>query len=130
MILSTIGDGDVFLFFVEFFLFVIWFWLLITIFGDLFRDHEMSGGMKAFWMLLRDHPPVPRDPGLPDRPGQRHGRTGGEGPAGGQGPDGRVRALDGHAGSSADQIAQAKALLDAGTIDQGEFDKLKAKALG
>ena len=52
MILSTIGDGDVFLFFVEFFLFVIWFWLLITIFGDLFRDHEMSGGMKAFWIFF------------------------------------------------------------------------------
>jgi hypothetical protein len=36
----------------EFFLFVIWFWLLLTIFGDLFRDHEMSGGMKALWILF------------------------------------------------------------------------------
>jgi hypothetical protein len=32
-------------------------------------------------------------------------------------------------GGSADEIAKAKALLDAGTIDQGEFDRLKAQAL-
>src|SRR5579871_5912569 len=52
MILSTIGDGDVFLFILEFFFFVIWFWLLLTIFGDLFRDHETSGGVKALWVIV------------------------------------------------------------------------------
>ncbi|MGI9577621.1 MAG: PLD nuclease N-terminal domain-containing protein [Microthrixaceae bacterium] len=33
------------------FLFVVWFWLLITIFTDLFGDHEMSGWGKAAWIL-------------------------------------------------------------------------------
>ena len=51
MVLAEIGDGDVLLFIFEFFMFVIWFWLLITIFGDLFRDHETSGGVKALWVI-------------------------------------------------------------------------------
>ena len=33
-------------------LFVIWFWLLISIFSDLFRDQETSGGMKALWSIF------------------------------------------------------------------------------
>src|SRR6516162_3629274 len=33
------------------FAFVVWFWLLITIFSDLFRRHDISGGMKAIWAI-------------------------------------------------------------------------------
>ena len=40
---ATFGSGDVLLWMLEFFLFVIWFWLLIAIFSDLFRDHETNG---------------------------------------------------------------------------------------
>ena len=36
----------------EFFLFVIWFWLLIAIFSDLFRDHDASGGVKVLWVIV------------------------------------------------------------------------------
>ena len=46
------GNGDVFLWMLEFFLFVIWFWLLIAIFSDLFRDHETSGGVKVLWVIF------------------------------------------------------------------------------
>ena len=46
---SSFGDGDVLLWMFEFFIFVIWFWLLVVVFGDLFRDHETSGGVKALW---------------------------------------------------------------------------------
>src|SRR3954467_7681698 len=35
-----------------FMLLFVWIWLLVTIFGDLFRDHEMSGWGKAFWVLF------------------------------------------------------------------------------
>src|SRR3954463_15626110 len=53
MIFSTdFGNGDVLLWFFEIFLFVVWFWLLIAIFGDLFRDHELSGGVKALWAIF------------------------------------------------------------------------------
>ena len=129
MILSTIGDGDVFLFFVEFFFFVIWFWLLITIFGDLFRDHEMSGGMKAFWCIFVIILPflgifiylIVRGSGMAQRAAKAQQEMQKQ-------MDDYVRQTA-TSGTSAEQIAQAKALLDAGTIDQGEFDKLKAKAL-
>jgi len=33
------------------FIFVLWFWLLITIFGDLFRRHDISGWAKAIWVI-------------------------------------------------------------------------------
>ena len=49
---TSFGDGDVLLWMLEFFLFVIWFWLLLTIFSDLFRDHEMGGEMKALWVVV------------------------------------------------------------------------------
>ena len=130
MILSTIGDGDVFLFFIEFFLFVIWFWLLITIFGDLFRDHELSGGMKAFWIFFVIILPflgilvylIARGNGMAGRAMKAQQEVQAQ-------MDAYVRQTAA-SGSATEQIAQAKALLDAGTIDQAEFDKLKAKALG
>jgi len=33
------------------FIFVVWFWLLITVFADLFRRHDISGWIKAIWVL-------------------------------------------------------------------------------
>jgi len=42
----------VFLWLLEFFLFVISFWLLLTMFSDLLRDHETSGGRKAVWIIV------------------------------------------------------------------------------
>ena len=35
-----------------FFLFVIWIWLLITVFGDIFRSDDLSGGGKALWLIF------------------------------------------------------------------------------
>ena len=34
------------------FIFVLWFWLLITVFGDLFRRHDISGWAKAVWVIV------------------------------------------------------------------------------
>ncbi len=52
MIAANIGSGDVLLWLVEFFLFLIYFWLLVVVIGDLFRDHELSGWAKALWVLF------------------------------------------------------------------------------
>src|SRR2546421_7541664 len=52
MIAADFGDGDVLLWLVEFFLFLIYFWLLVVVIGDLFRDHQISGWAKALWVLF------------------------------------------------------------------------------
>jgi hypothetical protein len=35
-----------------FFLFIIWIWLLIMVFSDIFRSHDISGGVKALWCIF------------------------------------------------------------------------------
>ena len=129
---TSFGNGDVFLWMLEFFLFVIWFWLLLTIFSDLFRDHETSGGMKAVWIVVLIVLPyigiliylIARGHGMAGRAAKQHAEMQAQ-------MDDRIRAAAGTTSSSpADQIAQAKTLLDSGAIDQAEFDRLKASALG
>lgn len=52
MPLADVSFGDLLLTVFEIFLFVIWFWILFTIIGDLFRDHGMSGWAKAAWIIF------------------------------------------------------------------------------
>lgn len=52
MVFADVSFGDLLLLVVEIFLFVIWIWILFTIITDLFRDHEMSGWLKAVWILF------------------------------------------------------------------------------
>ncbi len=130
LIASSFGDGDILLWMVEFFLFVIWFWLLIVVFGDLFRDHDMSGGVKALWIIFVVLIPyigilvylIARGHGMADRAVKQQAAMQKQ-------FDAQVRAAAGTSAAPADQISQAKALLDSGTITQAEFDKLKAAAL-
>ena len=127
---SSFGNGDVLLWFLEFFLFVIWFWLLLTIFGDLFRDHEMSGGAKAVWVIVLVFLPyigilvylIARGQGMAARAAAQNAMMQDQ-------MDARIRQAAGTSATPADQIAQAKALLDSGAIDQAEYDTLKASAL-
>jgi hypothetical protein len=128
--LATFGNGDVFLWFLEFFLFVIWFWLLVSVFGDLFRDREESGGKKALWTILLIALPflgillylIFRGNGMSTRAEQQNALMQEQ-------VDARIRAAAGTRSGPADQISQAKALLDANTIDEAEFQRLKAVAL-
>jgi hypothetical protein len=129
---TSFGNGDVLLWMLEFFLFVIWFWLLLTIFGDLFRDHETSGGMKAVWIIVLIVLPfvgiliylIVRGHGMAGRAAKQQALMQEQ-------MDAQIRAAAGTSSSSpAEQVAQAKALLDSGAIDQAEYDKLKASALG
>jgi len=46
------GTGEVFLSMIWFFLFFIWIWLLIVVFSDIFRSHDLSGWAKALWILF------------------------------------------------------------------------------
>ena len=52
MLASNFGTGQVFLSMLYFFLFFIWIWLLITVFADLFRSHDLGGWAKALWVVV------------------------------------------------------------------------------
>ncbi len=127
---ATFGSGDVLLWMLELFLFIIWFWLLIAIFGDLFRDPDTGGGVKALWVVLLIVLPflgillylIVRGRGMGSRQAAQMQAARSE-------FDDHIRSAT-SSGSPTDQIAQAKALLDSGAIDQTEFTKLKAAALG
>ena len=130
---ASFGSGDILLWMLELFLFIIWFWLLVAIFGDLFRDDETGGGVKALWVVLLILLPflgillylIVRGKGMGERQAKQM-------QAAQSAFDDRIRTATASSPSSspADQIAQAKALLDSGAIDQSEFAKLKAAALG
>ncbi len=127
---TTFGSGDILLFMLEFFLFVIWFWLLIAIFSDLFRDSKTGGGVKALWVIFLILLPflgillylIFRGKGMGERGAAQAA-------AAQKQFNEQIRTAAGSSDSAADQISKAKALLDAGAIDQSEFDKLKAAAL-
>ncbi|HSC49716.1 MAG TPA: SHOCT domain-containing protein [Gaiellaceae bacterium] len=114
---------------IVFFAWVIWFWLLITVFADVFRRHDIGGGTKALWVVFVIILPflgvliylIAESKGMAER-NQKQVE------AAQQQTDAYIRDV---AASSdpAEQIAKAKQLLDAGTISSAEFDALKQKAL-
>jgi hypothetical protein len=52
MLAADWGTGQVFWSMLWFFLFFIWLWLLIIVFSDIFRSHDLSGGVKAIWVIF------------------------------------------------------------------------------
>ena len=112
-----------------FFAWVLFFWLLFVVFGDLFRRHDISGWAKAGWTIFVIVLPflgifvylIAEGKGM----GERNVR---QAQAAQADMDAYVRSVA-SSGSATDQIAQAKQLLDSGTITQAEFDQIKAKAL-
>ena len=112
-----------------FFGWVIWFWLLIAVFGDLFSRHDISGWGKAGWMLL-----VVALPYLGvfiymiAQGAQMAERKAAAMQADKASFDEYVRDTA-STGGPADQIAKAKELLDSGAINQAEFEQMKQKAL-
>ena len=111
-----------------FFAWVIWFWLLITIFADVFRRHDISGGKKTLWCIFVIITPfigvfvylISQSKGMNERNLQSVKQQR-------QQTDEYIRSVA--ADDPASQIAQAKSLLDSGAINQQEFDALKQKAL-
>lgn len=110
-----------------FFAWVIWFWLLIGVFSDLFRRHDIGGGAKVLWMIFVIVVPylgvfvylIANHDGIGKRSLEQQQAVQ-------QQFDDRVRSV---ASSGAEDIEKAKQLLDSGAITQAEYDALKAKAL-
>jgi len=105
---------------------MVWFRCLF----DLFSDHTLSGWGKAGWALLLILVPwlgaliylIARGRSMNERQLSRARELQAQ-------QEQYIQQVAGTSTSPTDQIANAKALLDSGTIDQGEFDRLKAKAL-
>ena len=112
-----------------FFAFIIWFWILITVFADIFRRRDTSGATKVLWMIFVIVLPylgvfvylIANHEGIAQRNIER-AQTQQEQ------MDAYVKSVAG--GGAADEIDKAKKLLDAGAISQAEFDAIKQKALG
>ena len=111
------------------FMWVIWLWLLFSIFGDLFSDHETSGAAKAGWTILVILLPylgiliylIARGGGMAARSAARASAAQAD-------FDAYVKETAASAGP-AGEISHAKKLLDDGAISQDEYEALKAKAL-
>ena len=112
------------------FAFVIWFWLLVVVFGDVFRRRDISGWGKAGWIILVIVLPylgvfiylIAEHDGMAGRNTQQVQAQQAV-------ADQYIRSVSG-SGGPASEIETAKNLLDSGAITQAEYDSLKAKALG
>lgn len=105
----------------------IFVWVMVIM--DLFSDHTMGGFAKFLWVVfLILLPPLTTLIYLIARGGSMAERRKAQVEAAQEAQKAYIQSAVGSV-SPADQIASAKALLDAGTISQGEFDELKAKAL-
>jgi len=112
------------------FAFVIWFWMLIVVVGDLFSRHDISGWGKAAWIILVIVLPyfgvfiylIAEHSGMAERRTQQLQAAQAE-------TDQYIRSVSG-SGGPAGEIETGKKLLDSGAITQAEYDSIKAKALG
>jgi hypothetical protein len=113
-----------------FFLFIIWIWLLITVFIDIFRSHDMGGFAKALWVLFvvifpylgvlvyfiaRGHKMAEHAQEQAQRQDAAFRRY--------------VQQASGSAGGTADELARLADLRANGTLTDAEFEQAKAKLL-
>ena len=129
MLASTFGSGQVLWSMLWFFMFVIWIWVLIAIFGDIFRSDDMSGGLKAFWIIFVVILPwlgiliylIARGGGMQKR-AIAHAQQQ-------QAEFQQYVQATAATGSAADQIAKLADLKSQGVITDAEFEAQKAKLL-
>lgn len=127
-ILADFSLGDALLVTLEIFFLVIWIWLLITVLVDLFRDHELSGWLKAVWVFFLIFVPfvtvliylIARGDGMRERAvaEQKHMQ---------QASEEYIRSVAGS--SPVDQLHRLDELRARGAISQEEFERLKARVL-
>ena len=127
--LAAYTFGDVMWTMLVFFCWILFFWLLFGIFGDLFSRHDVSGWGKAGWVILVIILPflgifiylITQGHGMSERAQQRAQAQQSE-------VDNYVRSVA-SSSSPTEEIAKGKQLLESGAITQAEFDQLKANAL-
>src|SRR5262245_1729308 len=104
------------------FIFILWFWLLIIVIGDLFRRHDISGWVKAIWVIALIVFPylgifaylITQSRGMAERSSQQAAQAREE-----------LRRVVGF--SAADEIEKLDRLKKSGSITDQEFARLRAK---
>jgi hypothetical protein len=127
---AEFGTGQVFLSMMYFFLFFIWLWLLIIVFGDIFRSHDLGGLAKAVWVIFVIVVPylgvfvylIARGRKMSEHAAQA---------AQAQNTAQRAYIRDAAAAapSTADELARLAELKSKGVISDAEFEQAKSKAI-
>ncbi|MFF2388458.1 SHOCT domain-containing protein [Agromyces sp. NPDC058104] len=112
------------------FAFIAYLFALFAIIGDLFRDQKLNGWWKAVWIIFLIFVPfltaliylIARGKGMAERSQKEYSQVRAA-------QEEYIRQTAGTSASPSDEIAKAKALLDSGSINQQEYEALKAKAL-
>lgn len=124
------GTGQVVWSFLWFFLFIIWIWLAIIVFTDIFRSHDMGGFTKFLWVLfIVVLPYLGVFVYLIARGGKMHARAVRDAQAADVATRDYIRSVAGSTASPADEIAKLSSLRAQGVIDDAEFERLKAKVV-
>ena len=131
LLADDFGSGQVFLSFLWFFLFFIWIWLLIVVFGDIFRSPDLSGWGKALWTIFIIIVPylgvfvylIARGHKMSEHAAQQAAAQ-----------EAQLRTYvqnvaSTSGGGSADELVKLAELRDKGVISEEEFQAAKAKAL-
>ena len=121
---------DFFLTMLYFFLFIIWIWLLIMVFMDIFRSHDMGGFAKALWVIFVILLPfLGVFVYLIARGGKMHERQAQQAAEQQKQFDAYVKQAAGTADTTADQLSKLADLKSQGVITDAEFDAQKSKIL-
>ena len=122
---------DFFLTMLYFFLFIIWIWLLIMVFMDIFRSHDMGGVAKALWVIfIIVLPFLGVFVYLIARGGKMHERQAQQAADQQKAFDQYVREAAGTSGAdTASQLAKLADLKSQGVLTDAEFEAQKAKLL-
>jgi Short C-terminal domain/Phospholipase_D-nuclease N-terminal len=132
VLLAEFGTGQVFWSMLWFFLWIVWIWLLIVVFSDIFRSHDLSGWGKALWTIFVIFVPylgvfvylIARGHKM-----QEHAVEAA------QQNEAAMRqyvqtAAKADGKGTADELSQLADLRDRGILTEAEFQQAKAKALG
>jgi Short C-terminal domain/Phospholipase_D-nuclease N-terminal len=132
MMLADWQVGEVFWSMLWFTMFFIWIWLLIVVFGDIFRSHDLGGFAKFLWVVFIIFLPYLGVFVYLIARGHKMGEHAAEAAAA---QDAATKAyirdaVDAPGASAADQLHKLADLKDRGVIDDAEFQRLKSQIVG
>jgi hypothetical protein len=129
-LLAEIGNGQILWDILWLFTFIIWFWLLIVVFGDIFRSHDLGGFGKTLWIIFVIVFPylgvfvylIARGKGMQERnieamKAQQDATAQ------------YIQSVAGKGGSASEELARLAELKDKGVLSEEEFASAKAKLL-